>query len=111
MRKFNKWSEASEYLCRYNREHGIKSKGCAEYICEMVAVITEDSFDQEYSLESRSYVFTNDNKAFIDGMGGYSIFANSLDGSDPGVRLERYLEDEGNPGGWKVDYCYIKSED
>lgn len=51
--------------------------------------------------------FTNDNKAFIDGMGGYSIFANSLDGSDIGVRLEQYVE----YGDWKVDYCYILQED
>ena len=108
MRKLN-WYEATEYLRSFNREHNIKSKGNDEktYI---VAVITEDSFDVEYSLDARSYLISSDNKAFIDGMGGYSIFASSLDGSDVGVRLEQYLEVEGNKNGWKIDYCYIKEQ-
>ena len=105
------WYEAKQYLINYNKKHGNTSKGCMDHICRMIAVISEDSFKEPYTLEERSYEFTNDNKAFIDGMGGYSIFSNSLDGTDKGVRLEYYLEDEGNKDGWKVDYCYIKSED
>lgn len=101
------WSDATDYLRRFNREHNIKSKGNEE-TAHIVAVISEDSFTQEYSLEARSYLISSDNKAFIDGMGGYSIFASSLDGSDVGVRLEQYLEDEGNKDGWRIDYCYIK---
>ena len=101
------WHEATEYLRSFNREHNIRSKGNEEK-AYIVAVITEDSFSEEYPLESRSYLVSSDNKAFIDGMGGYSIFASSLDKTDPCVRLEQYLEAEGNKGGWKVDYCYIK---
>ena len=38
-------------------------------------VFTEDSFEKPYSLESRSYVVSSDNKAYRSCMGGYSIFA------------------------------------
>ena len=103
------WYEAKRYLTEYNRKYNIRSKGTRENICQMVAVISADSFNKEYTLEERSYVFTNDNKAFIDGMGGYSIFSSSLDGSDIGVRLEQYVEGP-NPA-WRVEYCYILKED
>lgn len=105
------WQEAHKYLCDFNKKHNIDCKGIAGPRCTMIAVISQDSFDEKYSLEERSYVYNNDNKAFMSRMGGYSIFASNLDGSDVGVRLEQYIEDEGNPGGWKVEYCYIKSED
>lgn len=73
-----------------------------------VIVIKEDSFTEEYSEESRSYVVSNENKAFLPNMGGYSIFGTSLDGLDPCVRLDAYLECErGGDNGWKVDYCYF----
>jgi len=71
-------------------------------------VFTEDSFDQEYSLLSRTYCFSSDNKAFQPNMGGYSIFAYCLDKtSDQGVRLDWYMAEEGNADGWKVEDCYI----
>lgn len=70
---------------------------------------TEDSFDKEYSLESRTYVICSNNKAFQSGMGGYSIYASSVDKSDPLVRLERYMRDEqGGSDGWKIERCYIR---
>lgn len=69
---------------------------------------TEDSFVNPYSLLSRTYCFSSDNKAFRLNMGGYSIFAYCLDKtSDQGVRLDWYMADEGNPGGWKVEDCCI----
>lgn len=70
-------------------------------------VFTEDSFDQHYPLLSRTYCFTSNNKAFWPNMGGYSIFASCLNGTDQGVRLDWYMAEEGNPGGWKVEECYI----
>ena len=57
-----------------------------------------------YSLESRSYRFSSDNKYFISEMGGNSIFARNLDGTDNNIRLDWYL------GSWKIDYCYIENE-
>ncbi len=70
-------------------------------------IFTEDSFASHYPLLSRTYVFSSDNKAFQSSMGGYSIFADCLDGTDQGVRLDWYMAEEGNPGGWKVQDCYI----
>ena len=70
-------------------------------------IFTEDSFAKPYSLLSRTYRVSSDNKAFWPNMGGYSIFAYCLDGTDQGVRLDRYMEEEGNPSGWKVETCYI----
>ena len=74
-------------------------------------VFTEDSFDKSYSLESRTYRVSSDNKAYRPNMGGYSIFGWALDGSDPGVCLEAYMAAEkGGPSGWKVDYCYVEED-
>lgn len=70
-------------------------------------IFTEDSFDKPYSLLSRTYSVNSDNKAFLPNMGGYSIFASCLDGTDQHVRLEWYMAEEGNAGGWKVQTCYI----
>ena len=104
------WYEAKEYLREFNRQHGYR---CGNSICKetahVVVVFTQDSFEKEYSEESRSYIVSSDNKAFLDGMGGYSIYSSSLDGSDVGVRLEAYMaEEHGGKDGWKVEYCYIK---
>lgn len=70
---------------------------------------TEDSFDKKYPIDSRTYGVSSHNKAFISGMGGYSIYGSSLDGSDMLVRLERYMRDEhGGADGWRIERCYIK---
>ncbi len=74
-------------------------------------VFTADSFDKSYTEEERTYVVSSNNKAFIEGMGGYSIYASSLDGSDKNVRLEAYMADEyGGNDGWKIEKCYVKDE-
>ena len=74
-------------------------------------VFTEDSFSKAYPLESRTYWVSSNNKAFIPGMGGYSIYGSSLDGLDPCVRLELYMAAEhGGKDGWKVDYCYLAED-
>lgn len=71
-------------------------------------VFTEDSFDRVFSLESRTYIVSSDNKAYRPNMGGYSIFGSSVDGTDIGVRLEAYMAAErGGKDGWRVDYCYL----
>lgn len=68
---------------------------------------TEDSFDKKFPLLSRTYIFTSDNKGFWPNMFSRSIFAYCLDGTDQGIRLDWYMEDEGNKGGWKVEDCYV----
>lgn len=73
-------------------------------------VFSEKSFSQPYSEESRTYIVSSDNKAFIPNKGGYSIYGSALDGSDPLVRLERYMAAEkGGSDGWEIERCYMKS--
>ena len=71
-------------------------------------IFTEDSFAAKYPLLSRTYLVSSDNKGFRPRMFSNSIFAYCLDKtSDQGVRLDWYMAEEGNPGGWKVKDCYI----
>ena len=95
------WYEAREIMRKFNDEHGYSTKGNKKHLY-MVAVIKEDSFDEPYSLLERSYVFSNDNKAFLPNQSSNSIFADCLDGIDLGVNLDYYI-----PTKWKVEYCYI----
>lgn len=75
-------------------------------------VFTEDSFTAPYDERARTYAVSSDNKAFQPGMGGYSIYGSSLDGTDPCVRLEQYMTVErGGKNGWKIERCYVKEED
>lgn len=42
-------------------------------------------------------------------MGGYSIYASCLDGTDPCLRLDGYMSAEhGGENGWKIEKCYMK---
>jgi hypothetical protein len=100
-RKHYTWHETRELMSKFNNENGYTTKGNKEHLY-MVAVITEDSFDRNYSLTERSYEFSNDNKAFLPNQSSNSVFADCLDGKDFGVRLDWYIPTE-----WKVEYCYI----
>ena len=75
-------------------------------------VFSPVSFTKVYPVESRTYVVSSDNKAFQPNMGGYSIFASALDGSDVGVRLEQYMASEhGGKDGWQIERCYMMSDE
>ena len=59
-----------------------------------------------YSVEERTYIVSSNNKAFQPGMGGYSIYGSSLDGSDVCCRLDGYMANEhGGENGWKIERC------
>lgn len=107
------YGELRSILYAHNNDNSIQSKGADRKPIYGVIVFKSENWpDKDYSLESRSYRVSSDNKAFIAGMGGYSIFASSLDGSDPCVRLERYMAAEhGGESGWEVDYCYLLEEE
>lgn len=95
------YSDLKQVFCDLNRDH--PTQKLTAHI-----VFAEDSFTKEYSLLSRTYRITSYEKAFWSKTGSHSIFAYCLDKtSDQGVRLDWYMEDEGNPGGWKVQDCYI----
>jgi hypothetical protein len=79
----------------------------AEHLCGYI-VFSEDSFDKPYSEQSRTYVVSSDNKAFKPGMGGYSIYASCLDGTDQCIRLEGYMRGE---KAWHIERCYMKKDD
>lgn len=75
-------------------------------------VFSQDSFKEPYKEAARTYVVSSNNKAFMPGMGGYSIYGSAMDGSDPCVRLERYMQDEkGGADGWKIERCYMKESE
>ena len=82
--------------------------GSGEHLTGYI-VFSQDSFKEPYNEAARTYVVSSNNKAFMPGMGGYSIYGSALDGSDPCVRLERYMQDEkGGADGWKIERCYMK---
>ncbi|MCM1296286.1 MAG: YodL domain-containing protein [Muribaculaceae bacterium] len=84
-----------------------KEKEYGEHLTGYI-VFSQASFEKPYSLESRTYVVSSDNKAFQPNKGGYSIFASALDGSDNGIRLEQYMASEhGGTDGWQVERCYM----
>ena len=64
-----------------------------------VIVYAKSNWEQEYSLESRSYVTSNTCKYFCEDKISKSYFGTCLDGTDPCVRLDHY--------DWQVEYCYI----
>ena len=113
------WKEAKEYMRKFNRDNNYSRDNRPERFVTIVAVMKNKGFKRTdltacgglsagcFFLE-RSYEFTNDNKAFLDGMLGYSIFADAIDGTDDCVRLDCYVEEDNI---WEVDHCYIKSED
>lgn len=68
-----------------------------------VIVFSADSWEEEYSLQSRSYMVSSENRRFKAGAIANSMFGDSLDHSDMGVRLDAYMGD----GGWKVEDCYM----
>ncbi len=102
------YQQLKQMLCDHNDTENIEYKGQDENPLIGVVVFKADNWTEEYSLESRSYKVTSNNKAFIRSNAGYSIFANNLSGDDF-ARLDRYMaEEDGGPGGWRVDYCYIQ---
>ena len=85
-------------------------KGGKEHLKAHI-VFTKDSFENAYNQKDRTYVISSDNKAFIEGMGGYSIFGSCLNGKDPNVRLDLYMSDEcGGKDGWKIEKCYLEKD-
>ena len=98
------YKELLELIHKHNALNKVERQFEDKNALQCVIVFKNESWPHRrmnYSLKSRSYRFRSDNKRFISGMGGNSIFAECLDGSDEFVRLDYYL------GDWKIDYCYI----
>lgn len=102
--------EEVSYFELKNRMRDCEKEGRRHLVGHVV--FTKDSFEKEYTEEERTYVFSSANKAFMPNMGGYSIYASSLDGSDRNVRIEQYMKDEyGGEDGWKIEKCFVKDEE
>lgn len=97
------WSELCEAMKSFNEEHGYTTKGTEKELVGIV-VFTEDSFTRPYTEKQRSYRLSNDNKAFLPNQCSNSIFADCLDGTDWGVRLDWYMYGK---DAWKVKHCYL----
>lgn len=94
-------------LCSYFRAAERQHQHLTGFI-----VFSPASFEKEYPLESRTYVVSSNNKAYQPNMGGYSIYASCLDGTDPCIRLERYMASEhGGKEGWQIERCYMTSDE
>lgn len=91
-----KYSELKAEFRQYNDQHWPHS-----HLTGMI-VFTEDSFNKPYTRLSRSYRLSSDNKAYWPHAAGYSIFADCLDGTDQGVRLEWYMAEEGDTPGHRL---------
>ena len=70
-------------------------------------VFDQSSFEKTYSEESRTYAISSNNKAYISGMGGYSIYGSCLDGTDQNIRLEDVIR---GPHSWKIEKCYMHKD-
>lgn len=100
MRKLS-FQQLCEYANEYFKNYPSRATQFNKFAPQAVIVFKPESFNQKYSLEARSYKFSLANKFFLPDMGGNSIFADCLDGSEQGVRLDWYF------GSWIIDYCYI----
>lgn len=100
------FEQVYERFVKHNEENGVTHQFSDRDRLEAVIVFDSSTWpDKDYSLESRSYKFVSDNKAFIPGMCSNSLFADSLDKSDLGVRLDHVMRT------WEEDYCYIIGEE
>lgn len=105
--EFNKRLSYTEFTSRMREWNSLHYRGDHRRL-HGVIVFTKESFNKEYSLAARSYGVSSENKAWIGGMGGYSIYGSSLDGSDPCARLDYLISSErGGRQGWRVAYCYF----
>ena len=96
------WSEVTDKMWKFNKDNDIKTKGYKGPTLEAVVVFTGKGMNRDdYTEVQRSYQFSNHNKAFLPNMISNSIFADCLDGTEHGVRLDWYIHE------WEVDYCYI----
>lgn len=94
------YKELKEMFRKHNKESKVPIVG---YI-----VFTEDSFDKPYTREERTYLVSSNNKAYLEGMAGYSVFGDCLDGKDLNVRLDWVMKSErGGRNGWVVEDCYL----
>lgn len=96
------WCELSDYLCKHHEAVGV------------VVFKQHPNWTKAgkiYPEAERSYKVYGDNKFFYPNMISTSIWADALEGTDKGVRLDWYMFHENAEDRWQVDYCYILESD
>ena len=97
------WQELQQKIKKHNEKFGVNYQYEDDNYLNCVIVFDKSSFVKDYDLKQRSYRFRSDEKYFIPNMIGSSIFADSLDGMDQGIRLDWFLN------AWTIEYCYIEA--
>lgn len=87
--------ELTNFLCEANSN---------EEIFTAYVTISNKSFAKEYSWESRTYIFTSEEKRFKADAISSSIWASSVDGTDANIKLSDYIY---GPSCWEVESCGI----
>ena len=99
--------ELCERVRKHNEENHVERQFEDKKRLTCYVVIKQMPYwKQQYSEIERTYKFASDNKFFIAGLGGNSIFADCVgDPNDKGVRLDWYL------GDWEIEKCWIEEGD
>ena len=66
-----------------------------------VVIFSQDNFDKQYSKESRTYVFSNNNEAFLKKSDSETIYGSNLDGTDVNIRIDKCADE------WIIEDAYI----
>ncbi len=96
--------ELDNLFREHNKEKGIIRQFEDKHPLKAVIVFKSSNWEEQYSLEDRSYIIQSDNKYFISGMCGNSIFSKTLSGKDEGIRLDYYLNE------WEIEDIYLLEE-
>ena len=92
----DKLNEIVKEMKKYNQSGNLYGKN------DLYAVIvfSQDNFDVDYSLDSRSYYFGNNNPAFLED-DCPTIMGSSIDDSDKNVRLDKCINE------WIIEDAYF----
>ena len=100
------FNELCEACYEHNEKHHITQQyGDKENRLTCYVVFKQMPYwEKQYTELERTYEFSSDNKRFIAGMGGNSIFASCL-GYEDNIRVDWYL------GDWEIEKCwYVDSK-
>lgn len=98
------YPELRDLLTAHNESH------LGEPVTACIVFAESNWPDRHYPVQSRTYEISSDNKAFRPSCCSTSLVGSCADGTDQMVRLDWYMKDLGNKGGWEVDYCYLKDD-
>ncbi len=96
----DKLNEIVKEMKKYNQSKGSL---CSKNDLYAVIVFSQDNFDVDYSIDSRSYYFGNTNPAFLEDDCPI-IMGSSIDDSDKNIRLDKCINE------WIIEDAYLINE-